>query len=57
MSKTEAQYTNVIIALLDVCLEKESFLFERPRGITRVFKTRRCAKKCGMQSWIFARKS
>lgn len=38
MSKTEAQYTNVIIALLDVCLEKESFLFERPRGITRVFK-------------------
>ena len=38
MSKTEAQYTNVIIALLDVCLEKQSFLFERPRGITRVFK-------------------
>ena len=38
MSKTEAQYTNAIIALLDACLEKESFLFERPRGITRVFK-------------------
>ncbi len=45
MSKTEAQYTNVIIALLDVCLEKESFLFERPRGITRVFKnTQMCEK-------------
>lgn len=38
MSKTEAQYTNAIIALLDACLETESFLFERPRGITRVFK-------------------
>ena len=38
MNKTEAQYTNAIIALLDACLEKESFLFERPRGITRVFK-------------------
>lgn len=38
MSKTEAQYTNAIIALLDACLEKESFLFERPRGITHVFK-------------------
>lgn len=38
MSKTEAQYTNAIIALLDACLEKESFLFERPRGITCVFK-------------------
>lgn len=38
MNKTEAQYTNAIIALLDACLEKESFLFERPRGITCVFK-------------------
>lgn len=38
MSKTEAQYTNAIIALLDACLETESFLFERPRGITHVFK-------------------
>lgn len=38
MNKTEAQYTNAIIALLDACLEKESFLFERPRGITHVFK-------------------
>lgn len=38
MNKTEAQYRNAIIALLDACLEKESFLFERPRGITRVFK-------------------
>ena len=38
MNKTEAQYTNAIIALLDACLETESFLFERPRGITHVFK-------------------